>query len=158
MNIVFRSLISALVLAFVSVQEAKADGNVVLGALSCTKTGPGVTYFVYSSIPVSCTYNGVNGPQTFSGTRGILFGVDLEIETEEGISYLVIGGTNHNTNSLAGTYVGARASAAFGFGPAVQAGLAGAGNDFVLVTVGLGGQLGIGLSAGISYLTIDGSK
>ncbi|MDE2230417.1 MAG: OmpA family protein [Alphaproteobacteria bacterium] len=39
-------------------------------------------------------------------------------------------------------------------GPAVQGGLAGAGNGFDLVPLGLGGQIGVGVTGGIAYLQI----
>ncbi|TAN56908.1 MAG: DUF992 domain-containing protein [Magnetospirillum sp.] len=138
--------------------EAKAEGGVVLGVLTCTKTGAGVTYVVHSSNPVECTYNGVGGPQKYTGKDGILFGIDLEIERMAGMGYLVIGGTWKDKSSLEGAFVGAKVSATLGVGVAAQAGLGGVGNDISLVPLGLGGQVGIGATAGISYLSIQGAK
>lgn len=138
--------------------EARAEGGVVLGVLTCSKTGAGVTYVVHSSSPVSCEYSGVGGPSKYTGTNGILFGIDLEVEDMAGMSYLVVGGTGTDKNSLAGYYIGAKASVTVGLGLAAQAGLVGVGNDFVLVPVGLGGQIGIGATAGLSYVDIAGAK
>jgi hypothetical protein len=152
------STVVALAALFAFGQEARADGGVVLGVLTCSKTGTGTTYVVHSSNPVACEYNGVGGPSKYTGTSGILFGIDLEIEHMEGMGYLVIGGTMTNKDSLAGYYVGAKASVTFGLGLAAQAGLAGIGNDIVLVPVGLGGQIGIGATAGISYANLKGAK
>lgn len=134
---------------------ARADGTAILGLLTCTKTGLGDTYVVFSRIPVACSYQGVGGPQDYTGVSGILLGVDLEIEREAAMVYSVIGGTGVNPGGLAGTYVGAKASATVGVGPAVQGGLAGAGNGFWLVPLGLGGQVGIGATGGIAYLQIE---
>lgn len=135
--------------------EARADGKAILGLLTCTKTGPGKTYFVFSKTPVKCTYQGVGGPQDYTGISGILLGVDLEIENQAAMVYDVIGGTTVNPGGLAGTYVGAKASATIGAGPAVQGGLAGAGKGFELVPLGLGGQIGVGATGGIGYLQIE---
>ncbi len=155
-----RKLITAICAAFVafgiiaSAGAAHADGTFILGFLTCAKTGPGDTFVVFSRIPVSCHYDGVGGPQDYTGTSGILLGIDLEIENEAAMVYSVIGGTGVNPGGLAGTYVGAKASVTVGAGPAVQGGLAGAGNGFELVPLGLGGQLGVGVTGGIAYLQI----
>jgi hypothetical protein len=154
--------IASAVIAFAALfsfgQEARAEGGVVLGMLTCSKSGAGVTYVVHSRNPVACEYNGVGGPSKYTGNSGILFGIDLEIEHMDGMAYLVIGGTSTNKNSLQGYYVGAKASVTVGLGLAAQAGLLGIGNDFVLVPVGLGGQIGIGVTAGIAYVDIKGGK
>jgi hypothetical protein len=138
--------------------EARAEGGMVLGVLTCSKVGTGMTYVVHSRNPVECTYEGVGGPQKYTGVDGILLGIDLEIEKMAGMGYLVIGGTWTDKASLAGTFIGAKASATLGVGIAAQAGLGGLGNDISLVPVGLGVQVGIGATAGISYLTIEGAK
>ncbi|MBI3446004.1 MAG: DUF992 domain-containing protein [Magnetospirillum sp.] len=152
------SSVVALAALFAFGSEARAEGGVVLGVLTCSKTGTGTTYVVHSKNPVACEYNGVGGPQKYTGSNGILFGIDLEIEQLAGMGYLVIGGTNTDKNSLQGYYVGAEASVTVGLGVSAQAGLGGVGNDIALVPVGLGGQIGIGATAGISYLNIMGAK
>lgn len=147
--------IAAVLVAFATVSfggQARANGTAILGLLTCTKTGPGSTYVIYSRIPVACSYQGVGGPQDYTGVSGILLGLDLEIEKEAAMVYAVIGHTSVNPGGLAGTYAGVKASATLGVGPAVQAGLAGAGNGFELVPLGLGGQMGIGVTAGVAYL------
>lgn len=150
------SMVVATTMLFAFAGEAKADGGVVLGLLTCSKTGTGTTYVVHSRNPVECTYSGIGGPQKYTGTNGILFGIDLEVEQVAGIGYLVVGGTNTDKNSLQGYYVGAEASVTFGLGLAAQAGLGGIGNDISLIPLGLGGQIGIGATGGISYLDIVG--
>lgn len=152
------STVIALAALFSFGQEARADGGVVLGVLTCSKSGAGITYVVHSRNPVACEYNGVGGSSKYTGNSGILFGLDLEFEHMDGMAYLVIGGTSTNKNSLQGYYVGAKASVTLGLGIAAQAGLLGVGNDFVLVPVGLGGQIGIGVTAGIAYVDIKGGK
>jgi OOP family OmpA-OmpF porin len=136
---------------------AKTPGgsNGVLGMLMCAKSGSGTTYVLFSRIPVECRYEGIGGVQKYTGTSGILLGVDLEIEPSAGMGYLVMGVTSDDKASVEGKYVGAKASATFGIGPAVQGGLAGIGNGVTLVPFGLGGQTGIGATAGLSYLDIQ---
>ncbi|MDO8607450.1 MAG: DUF992 domain-containing protein [Phaeospirillum sp.] len=138
--------------------EAKAEGGVVLGVLTCSKASPGFTYVLHSRNPVNCTYDGVGGPQKYTGIDGILFGIDLELNKYAGMGYLVIGGTWKDKASLEGNFIGAKVSATVGVGIAAQAGLGGIGNDISLVPLGLGGQVGLGASAGIGYLSIDGAK
>jgi outer membrane protein OmpA-like peptidoglycan-associated protein len=155
-----RKLIATICAAFVAFAimaaggEARADGTAILGLLTCTKTGPGNTYVVFSQIPVACSYQGVGGPQDYTGISGILLGLDLEIEKQAAMVYAVIGGSGVNPGGLAGTYVGAKASVTLGAGPAVQGGLGGAGNGFELVPLGLGGQIGVGVTGGLAYLQI----
>jgi hypothetical protein len=140
-----------------SVSETKADGTAVLGFLVCQKTGSGMTYLFFSSHPVTCTYEGVAGPQTVTGTSGIGFGVDLEFDQNAAMAYLVMGGSTTAKNNLEGLYVGVKASATVGVGLAVQGGLVGAGNNITLVPVGLGGQFaGFGAAGGISYVSVKG--
>ena len=153
------SVILALFLAvpialFAASGEARADGTFILGFLTCTKTGDGNTYVVFSRIPVNCSYDGAGGPQSYTGTAGILLGVDLEYENAAEMIYAVVGGTSVNPGGLAGSYGGAKASVTLGIGPALQGGLAGFGNGFELVPLGFGGQVGIGVTGGIGYLQI----
>lgn len=137
--------------------EAHADdgGSAILGHLDCTKTGPGFSYVLFSKIPVDCTYEGVGGVQRYTGISGILIGVDLEIERQAKMNYIVFGRGSVSPGGLAGDYIGGKASVTLGVGPAMQAGLGGAGNGFELVPFGLGGQIGGGLTAGIGYLQIS---
>ncbi len=145
------SLAVAVAMLFAVGGQAKADGYLD-GVLTCNQTGPGVTYVLFSSEPVTCHYAGVGTPQTYTGTMGVLLGVDLEFAQKRSMAYWVWGGAS-TSPALIGNYVGVRGSATLLAGPAVQAGLAGAGNGFELVPVGLGVQeVGIGATAGLAYL------
>jgi outer membrane protein OmpA-like peptidoglycan-associated protein len=137
--------------------QARADQGelAILGHLNCTKTGPGVTYVLFSKIPVDCMYEGAGGPQRYTGSSGILVGVDLEIERQAEMNYIVFGRGTVSPGDLAGNYVGGKASVTLGAGPAIQGGLGGVGNGFELVPFGLGGQIGGGLTGGIGYLQIS---
>jgi len=134
------------------------DGNFVLGMLTCAKSGDGTTYLLFSRSPVECRYDGIGGTRKYAGTTGILFGADLQIEPMAGMGYLVLGASWNDKAGLEGSYVGAKASATLGVGPAVQGGIGGAGNGITLVPFGLGGQTGIGFTAGLSYLDIQAAR
>jgi hypothetical protein len=156
MKKVLMSLVVAITMLFAAGEQAKADGDVILGALTCIKSGPGVTYVLFSKFPVTCTYNGVDpSPQTYTGISGILLGLDLEWEPQGAMVYLVLGGAN-TAPDLAGDYAGIKASMTIGAGPQAQAGLMGFGNGIELVPLGLGGQLGAGVTGGIGYLQLAG--
>ena len=143
------------VLFFAGVTPAKADGSAYLGILSCDKSGEGMTYVLFSKFPVTCTYSGVGGEQSYTGISGILLGLDLEWEKLGTMLYGVVGGSSVNPGGLAGKYVGVKASLTPGIGLSAQGGLAGAGNGFELVPLGLGGQVGVGATGGLAYLSID---
>jgi hypothetical protein len=148
----FVPVLAAAAFVFTAATEAKAGG--ILGVLTCNKTGSGTSYLLFSKHPVKCTYEGAGVTSTYTGTYGIGLGVDLEFEQDQALAYLVMGGAGDNA-PLGGTYLGARASATFGIGPSLQAGLAGAGNGITLVPVGLGGQTGIGAAGGIAYMSLQ---
>lgn len=153
-KILFAAL-AALTFTLSPVSESKADGSVVLGGLTCLKSGDGMTYLLFSKHPVTCTYNGVGGTQTYVGTSGIGLGIDLDFDKEAAMGYLVIGGTWTNKDSLNGLYIGGKAQATVGVGLAAQGGIGGFGNNVTLVPIGLGGQaMGFGAAAGISYLSL----
>lgn len=149
------AVLAVVAFTFASVSQSKADGSVVLGGLTCVKSGNGMTYLIFSKHPVTCTYNGVGGTQTYVGTSGIALGIDLDFDKESAMGYLVMGGTWTAKDSLAGTYVGGKAQATVGVGIAAQGGIGGFGNNVTLVPLGLGGQaMGFGAAAGISYLNL----
>ncbi len=152
MKKILMSLAVAITMLFAAGGQAKA--SYLDGVLTCNQTGPGVTYVLFSRMPVSCSFAGVGTPQTYSGTMGILLGVDLEYAQKRAMAYWVIGGASASP-ALIGNYVGVKGSATLLAGPAVQAGLAGVGNGIELVPVGLGVQeVGLGATAGLAYLQL----
>lgn len=155
MKKLFFAAIAALAVFFSQTSESRAEGPVVLGGLTCIKSGNGMTYLLFSTHPVTCTYNGVGGSQTYVGTSGIALGIDLDFDREAAMGYLVLGGTWTDKDSLAGIYAGGKAQATVGIGLAAQGGIGGAGNNVTLVPFGIGGQaMGFGAAAGISYLNL----
>ncbi|MDP7215434.1 MAG: DUF992 domain-containing protein, partial [Rhodospirillales bacterium] len=143
-----------LFLVFVLFSSTATAGNINLGALVCSKNGDGVSFLLYSSHDVECTYHGVGGPQNYTGKSGILIGVDLEGRAQDRMIYTVMGGAWSSADQLAGFYTGGKVSAAVGLGPAVQVMIA-TGSGVSLVPLALGGSNGLGVAAGVSYMTLS---
>jgi len=147
-------LMAAAIAVFIPTGAARADGMGILGLLTCSKTGPGYTWGFFSKSPVTCVYNGVDGPQTYNGYSGIAIGVDLEIERQWTMVYAVFGRGSINPGGLAGYYIGGKASVTIGVGPSLQAGLVGVGAGFELVPLGGGFQVGGGFTGGLAWVNL----
>ena len=141
------------------VAHAEEKDGTILGVLMCQKDPgtSGVTFVLFSQHSVTCDYEGIGMSRTYEGTSGILFGVDLEYQMEDGMTYVVMG-AGESIDNLVGKYVGAKASVRAGGGVSAQAGLVGAGNGIMLVPMGIGGGVGAGFSAGVSFLELTKLK
>ena len=149
------SFFAYLFLVFVLLSSTATAGNINLGALVCsTSNHKGWTALLFSSKDVDCTYHGVGGPQNYTGKSGILLGVDLEWSYQDIMVYTVMGGAWSSADQLAGFYTGGKVSAAVGLGPAVQVMIA-TGSGVSLVPLALGGSNGLGVAAGVSYMTLS---
>jgi hypothetical protein len=148
---------AVLVLFAGSAGHAQQDG--ILGVLTCHKDAKteGVTYLFHSRHSVTCTYEGAGASRKYEGTSGILLGIDLDYQMEDGMAYIVMG-FGSPSSTLAGSYVGAKATLRIGGGVSAQAGLGGAGNGVFLVPLGIGGGVGLGAAAGIGYLNLTKAK
>ena len=150
---------AALALLVGAAGQAQDQAGAIFGILTCHKTPntTGITFIFHSRHPVTCTYEGVGKPRTYEGTSGISLGIDLDYQMQDGMAYIVIGGGSPS-DTLAGSYIGAKATARLGLGASAQVGLGGTGNGIFLVPIGIGGGLGLGASAGIAYLNLTRSK
>lgn len=154
-------LLSAAIPALLAVAaptDAKADGNFNLGSVVCTKAKEnGMSFLLFSYENVDCVYHGVGGPQKYTGVQGILVGIDIGGTYTDVMTYQVLGGS-WSAPALSGAYTGVQATVEVGVGPTVQAGLIGVGNGVTLVPFGIGGGIGLEVSAGVSYLTLTAAK
>lgn len=150
---------AAAALALFASSAGHAQQGGILGVLTCYKDAKteGVTYLFHSRHAVTCTYEGAGASRKYEGTSGILLGVDLDYQIEDGMAYIVIG-FGPPSNTLVGSYVGAKATVRIVGGVSAQAGLGGAGNGVFLVPLGIGGGVGLGGAAGIGYLNLTKSK
>ena len=146
-------------LLFGAAAQAEEKDGAILGVLMCQKdpNTSGFTLLVTSRHSVTCDYEGVGKSRTYEGTSGIFLGIDLEYQMEDGMTYVVMG-AGESPDSLIGKYVGAKAALRAGGGVSAQAGLVGAGNGIMLVPMGIGGGVGAGFSAGVSFLELTKLK
>ncbi len=148
------SLAVAIAMLFAVGGQAKADGYLD-GVLTCNQTGPGVTYVLFSSEPVTCHLCRRRHSRRPTPAPWASCSASTSNLPRRGPWLTGCGAAPARHPTLIGNYVGVRGSATLLAGPAVQAGLAGAGNGFELVPVGLGVQeVGIGGTIGLAYLQL----
>jgi len=153
-----RNIIAAILLLLV-VQPAMARGGIEVGILTC-KSMPGtrMNFIVHSSTLVECVFTHPAGEEKYNGEIGMGFGVDLNVKTQEQSVFTVFSISEDVTpeaNALAGTYIGGRASAAFGIGAGAAVLIGGGAKNFSLQPIGLETNTGIGAAMGLGYLTLD---
>ncbi|MFZ5556204.1 MAG: DUF992 domain-containing protein [Pseudomonadota bacterium] len=139
--------------------SALAAGGVEAGVLTCKGVpGSGVSCLVFSSRDMDCTYKSVHGEERYRATAGIGLGADLGFKREEWVAFSVIGGTSDvapEAHSLAGTYLGARASASWGVGAGAAVLAGGGGKSVSLQPLALEANTGVGAMGGLAYLTLE---
>ena len=134
------------------------ETGIKVGALYCKKMAGGYNILIRSVSPVKCRFNTANGVEYYKGETGIGLGIDLEWDASKLISFVVfnVGPKGPlSQHSLAGKYVGAKASVAALYGMGAQV-LIGAGdNHFNLSPVALEDTIGLGAAAGLGYLYLE---
>jgi len=126
-----------------------------VGALYCEKVEGGYNILIHSVSPVKCRFASDKGVEYYKGETGIGLGVDLEWDASKLISFVVFSVGPKASHSLAGKYVGAKASASVVFGMGAQV-LVGAGdNNFTLQPLALEDTIGLGAAAGLGYLYLE---
>jgi len=150
--------VTAMLLLVIS-QPALAQGGIEIGILTC-KSMPGtrMNFIVHSKTLVECVFTHPAGEEKYNGEIGMGLGVDLNMKTHEQSVFTVFSISEDVTpeaNALAGTYIGGRASAAFGIGAGASALIGGGEKNFSLQPVGLETNTGVGAALGLGYLTLD---
>ncbi len=107
---------------------------------------------------MKCVFNTPSGQEHYKGTTGIGLGADLRWGQQSEIAFAVLMASSDvsmGSNSLAGRYVGGKASVAVGVGIGAAA-LIGAGTKNVsLVPLALETGTGLGAAAGLGYLILE---
>jgi hypothetical protein len=139
---------------FASVLPAAAQNRVEVGVLECR--GSTTSFLVGSVTDLSCVFRqsgtGVNDPYHARITRA---GVDIGPPQQIAVAWGVFAPTGRiGFGDLAGTYVGASASATVGVGLGANALIGGSGNTFALQPVSLQGQTGLSVAAGIAGMEL----
>lgn len=144
----------------INVPALAAPSGVEAGLLVC-KSVPGsrLNLFVYSRVDVDCTFRTTEGKvEQYKGKTGIGLGLDLNWDRDEEIGFSVInGGTDISpgAHSLAGTYIGGKASVTLGIGAGAAALIGGSNDSIALQPIALERSSGFGVAGGVAYLTLE---
>jgi hypothetical protein len=156
-----KSLLAAATLAAALPIAASAD-SMRVGVLTCdTVAGSRVNLIVRSTTDVKCEFKDSQGKsEKYRGESGIALGLDLSFQTQESFAFAVMSSANAaaGAHSLAGKYVGGKASATLGVGLAAAALVGGSNDSFGLNPIAVGSNQGLGASAGIGFLYIEADK
>jgi hypothetical protein len=116
---------------------------------------------VRSTTDVTCEFKDSQGKsEKYKGESGIALGLDLSFQTEESFAFAVLSSSklSAGSHSLAGKYVGGKASATAGVGLAAAALVGGSNDSFGLNPIAVGSNQGLGAAAGIGFLYIEAAK
>lgn len=159
--IVMASLICALLMTVSQVYAG--DGGVKVGTLTI-KAVPGTRHniLVHSSVDVVAVFkDNSNKEEYYIGEMGVALGADISYRAKEELGYVVFSPASDYKNGsygLEGKYFGATASATVGAGVSAKVLLGGGDKSFTLQPVMLGGNTGVGASAGLGYLYLEKDK
>ncbi len=140
------------------VPDAMARGGIEIGVLSCNSVaGTRRNLLIHSTVDVRCVFKTAEGQETYTGETGIGIGVDLNWNRSETTHFVVLGGTSDarlGAHSLAGTYVGGKASVTVGVGVGAGALIGGGAKNISLQPLALEGSSGLGVAGGLGYLIL----
>jgi hypothetical protein len=144
-------------------QAAFAEDTIQIGVLTCKSiVGSRVNLIFRSTTDVYCEFKHSDGQvEHYLGETGIAFGADLTFAKEEEIfAFAVLSASDVDVGShtLAGRYVGGKASASLGVGIGAAMLVGGSRDNFALNPLALEGNKGFGASAGIGFLNIEKSR
>ncbi len=138
--------------------DAMARGGIEIGVLSCNSVaGTRRNLLIHSTVDVRCVFKTPEGQETYTGETGIGLGVDLNWNRTETTHFMVLGGTSDarlGAHSLAGTYVGGKASATVGVGVGAGALIGGGAKNISLQPLAIEGSSGLGVAGGLGYLIL----
>ncbi len=156
------ALAGMLLVALAAPGQASAAEGVNIGLLKC-RTIPGTTVqlLIHSSVGLNCVFETANGKESYKGESGIGLGIDLSWKRDENITYAVLSASKDykmGSYSLAGKFVGAKASATVGVGAGVAVLVGGGAKNISLQPLALEGSTGLGVAGGIGYLFIEADR
>jgi len=125
------------------------------GVINCT-VASGFGFIFGSSRAVNCTFapGGGGAPQHYVGAIN-KFGVDIGYVQGAVMIWAVLAPTtNPGPGSLAGTYVGATASATVGVGVGANVLVGGSGSSISLQPISIEGNTGLNVAGGIGELSL----
>lgn len=154
-----RTLAASAVMTFAMALPSahSADGGVQLGQLTCAVEG-GAGFIFGSSKNMTCTFNPANAssPQeTYTGQIN-KFGIDIGVTGDAVILWTVVAAERdvYVPGALAGTYVGATASAAFAAGLGANVLVGGSQDSFALQPVSVSAAQGVNVAVGLAEIVL----
>ncbi len=140
------------------IPDAMARSGIEIGVLSCNSVaGTRRNLLIHSAVDVRCVFKTAEGEETYTGETGIGIGVDLNWNRTETTHFVVLGGTSDarlGAHSLAGTYVGGKASVTVGVGAGAGALIGGGAKNISLQPLAIEGSSGLGVAGGLGYLIL----
>ena len=145
---------AAISMLALSMPASAADNTIEVGTLLCEITDQ-KNIVVYSNETLACTFNPASGAnEKYSGTI-TSYGIDLEIKLGQKLIWTVFSATKENLKgALAGKYVGASASAAFGAAVGAKVLVGGSKKSITLQPLSLAGGAGFGAGVGIQEFVL----
>ncbi len=151
-------VLAGVLLLGLPIPDATARSGIEIGVLSCNSVaGTRRNLLIHSTVDVRCVFKTAEGEETYSGETGIGLGVDLNWNRTETTHFMVLGGTSDarpGAHSLAGTYVGGKASVTFGVGAGAGALIGGGAKNISLQPLAIEGSRGLGVAGGLGYLIL----
>lgn len=150
----------ALVTSGVTAEEEQAKGGFKLGVLTC-QSDPDTqkNLVVHSSVQVSCELKYNNGKvEHYTGKSGVAAGVDLNWRRTDVLKYAVLSASQDTTpgaGALAGKFMGGKGSVTLGYGAGAGVLVGGSDTNLTLQPLALEGSKGLGVAAGVSFLTLE---
>ncbi len=138
--------------------EMESESIARIGILHCKQVpGRGFNIIIHSKSVFDCVLIAPEGRERYVGEAGIGFGLDLEWTRDKTISYSILayeGSAVIGDHALAGTYVGAKASAGVVVGAGAQVLVGGGARNISLQPLALESYSGLGATAGFGYLSL----
>lgn len=158
--LMFRTTLAAAAVALIAMAPgiAKAQaGGVELGRLTCEVEG-GAGFVFGSTKNLLCTFKHAGNAFPSEVYTGQIqkFGIDIGVTGKSVIVWGVVAAEPdiYAPGSLAGTYGGAGASAAFAVGLGANVLVGGSRDSFALQPLSVSGETGVNVAAGITRITL----
>ncbi|MGD9299453.1 MAG: DUF992 domain-containing protein [Thiohalocapsa sp.] len=140
--------------------EEPTPGGFQVGILTCSSAPESEeNLIVASSVELDCELKYNNGKvDYYSGESGIAAGLDLNWKRSDVLKYAVLAASQDTTPgawALAGRFVGEKGSVTLGYGGGAGALVGGGDSNLTLQPLALEGSKGLGVAAGVSYLTLE---
>ncbi len=147
--------LASLAILYPSAGEARDNGRVEIGSLTCRIDG-GASFVFGSTRNLSCKFESVSGaePEYYDGQIK-RFGLDIGVTGETVMGWAVFAPTRGlDDYALAGTYSGVAADASLGLGAGAKVLVGGSNDTISLQPLSFQGQSGVNLALTVAQLRL----